>query len=366
MSLHPRAMSRNWTVVQRGRGTDRGFSSFVHEENLPDVIALQGENGCGKSTVGSYLCEFYGYVRESFAYSLKQIAHVCFGFPEVCLYGTDAEKNLVNVHVNESGRKVLQILGTEGFRHSLKKLLPTLKIEEGMTFWAWRMRQVLQKHIADGKRIVIDDCRFPDEVAMLKNMQTNTNTIVPDGISCSIWQVFRESAQATKTNGGDGAFSLAHQRPVLSDDVIEDEHVSEICVRILFPFQEHYMQMERRNEIDPALGISFSMAEKAFLIIINDILLGEHLPHMLFGLTMREWRWRIINGVSFPSVMHQVPFVTVESVKHNMEVVQSQAPVSHASNNPTALYHDVKIFNDSDKAHLFSKIDTILNPKSQK
>ena len=357
-----------WIIVQRGRVLSSNpapqhkdtttVSSFVRADTLPKIIVLQGANGCGKSTAAAYLCDFYCYVRESFAFPLKQIAHVCFGFPEVCLYGTDAEKNLVNVHVNESSRKVLQILGTEGFRHNLRKLLPTLKMDEGLTFWAWRMRRIIQKHVSEGRNVVIDDCRFPDEISMLHDLQR------ADGTTCSIWQIFRD-------NGGNGLpmnniftlerqHELAHQVPVLSEDVIEDAHVSEICVRILFPFHERYMQMENRHRVDPALGISFAMAEKAFLIIINDVLLREHLPHMLHGLTMREWRRRVIDGVSTMKDSSFVPAEMMDMGSGSGVVAQSQAPKSHASNNPTALYHDIEILNDSDKEYLFSRIDAIL------
>ena len=127
----------------------------------PRLVGLCGDIGSGKSTVARYLQQSHGYRSKSFAAALKHTVLDVFGplgMQSKHVFGTQEEKDevlpgIVNHEGHyQTGRKILQHIGTEGFRFVdpdvwVKHLLGSLEM--------------------DGGRTVVEDVRFPNEVVAI-------------------------------------------------------------------------------------------------------------------------------------------------------------------------------------------------------
>jgi hypothetical protein len=130
------------------------------------IMGICGWIGSGKDTIADYLVNFHGYRRESFANSLKDAVSAVFGWDRILLEGRTqaarewreqvdpwwaARLNMPNL----TPRWVLQYWGTEVCRHSFHD-----------DIWIASLENKLRN---SKDHIVISDCRFPNEVASIKN-----------------------------------------------------------------------------------------------------------------------------------------------------------------------------------------------------
>jgi hypothetical protein len=129
------------------------------------IIAVCGFQGSGKDTIGSYLIRNHGFTKLSFAGILKDIVAVLFGWERDLLEGATIESRQWRETVDPwwsnkldmpklTPRYVLQFFGTDLFR---KYFHPDI--------WVICVEKQLSKY----KNCVITDCRFPNEIAMLKS-----------------------------------------------------------------------------------------------------------------------------------------------------------------------------------------------------
>lgn len=131
-------------------------------------IGLIGEIGAGKSTAADYLQKKYNCEKYAFATPLKK-ACLSLGFEEHELYGTQEQKMETNKIWNISGRKFMQIFGTEICREYLPKLLyqglnNNPKTDE--IIWVKLFNKFVSENLE--KNIVIEDVRFADEANAIK------------------------------------------------------------------------------------------------------------------------------------------------------------------------------------------------------
>ena len=138
------------------------------------IIAICGFQGAGKDTFANYLVSKYDFTKFSFAAATKDILADMFGWDRSLLEGDTIESRTFRETIdpwwaqklqieNLTPRKVLQMIGTDLFRKHFnyeiwvhiveKKIINCLKINPE-------------------QRIIISDCRFPNEIAMLKNFGT--------------------------------------------------------------------------------------------------------------------------------------------------------------------------------------------------
>ena len=113
----------------------------------PTVVAFLARAGTGKTTAANYLVAEYGAVKVSFAGPLKELARRLMDYSDAQLFGDQKEK------VGRGGitpRHFLQTLGNES-----RKLI-------GDTVWIDAAYKAVSAH--PGKLVVIDDCRYPNEV----------------------------------------------------------------------------------------------------------------------------------------------------------------------------------------------------------
>jgi hypothetical protein len=132
------------------------------------VVGVGGLNGCGKDTAADMLVR-EGFQRASFASLLKDIVARTFSWDRELLEGRTLESRVWREQVDEAWsqklnkpgltpRTVLQQWGTEVVRNNFH-----------MDFWVVHLEnEILSNRY--GKRVVITDCRFPNEIQMIKRL----------------------------------------------------------------------------------------------------------------------------------------------------------------------------------------------------
>jgi hypothetical protein len=130
---------------------------------MTKLIGICGLIGSGKDTVGQVLVNEYGYTKLSFAGTLKDITAVLFDWDRDMLEGATpesrAEREIPDPFWSEkmgqdwSPRWALQFLGTEVMRNHLHT-----------DIWLNTLANQVRKH----DKVVITDCRFPNEIDFVK------------------------------------------------------------------------------------------------------------------------------------------------------------------------------------------------------
>lgn len=122
-------------------------------DNLPSVIALTGAAGSGKTTAADYLIRQHGYERVKFAGPLKDMMRA-LGFDDRHIEGSLKETPLEEL-CGQAPRHAMQTLGTAWGRRCI-----------GEDFWIRMWRE----HALRFERVVVDDCRFPNEAAAIREL----------------------------------------------------------------------------------------------------------------------------------------------------------------------------------------------------
>jgi hypothetical protein len=149
------------------------------------IIGLIGEIGVGKTEFCRFAQEYFRYadIRVlNFSDPLKEFA-INIGFERADVHGSQADKLKVNESWGVSGREFMQKFGTELCRVQLPQILPNMKL--GGSLWVEIMRHKLQK--CDKNTIyIIGDCRFKDEVQLVKEFGGKIVKITRNNMNNSI------------------------------------------------------------------------------------------------------------------------------------------------------------------------------------
>ncbi|EHJ97684.1 AAA family ATPase [Agrobacterium tumefaciens] len=124
---------------------------------LPPVIALTGLAGSGKSTASKYLVEKHGYQLVKFAGPLKDMLRA-IGLSEAQIEGELKEEPCEWLQ-GATPRHAMQTLGTQWGRTCI-----------GPSFWIELWVRRVNLIIAEGGRVVVDDCRFPNEADEVRKL----------------------------------------------------------------------------------------------------------------------------------------------------------------------------------------------------
>jgi hypothetical protein len=130
------------------------------------IIGVCGLIGSGKDTIADYLVNIHQFRRESFAHTLKDAVSAVFGWDRELLEGRTKHSRAWREQVDPwwaerlgmpdlTPRWVLQYWGTEVVRKGFHD-----------NTWIASVENKLRKTSDD---IVISDCRFPNEIAAIKN-----------------------------------------------------------------------------------------------------------------------------------------------------------------------------------------------------
>ncbi len=124
---------------------------------LPSIIALTGLAGSGKSTASKYLVEKHGYKLVKFAGPLKDMLRA-IGLSEAQIEGELKEEPCEWLQ-GATPRHAMQTLGTQWGRACI-----------GPSFWIELWVRRVNLIIAEGGRVVVDDCRFPNEADEVRKL----------------------------------------------------------------------------------------------------------------------------------------------------------------------------------------------------
>ena len=130
------------------------------------IIGVCGFIGSGKDTVADYLVNFHEFRRESFASTLKDAVASVFGWDRTMLEGRTAQAREWREQVDPwwaarldmptlTPRWVLQYWGTEVCRRAFHDDIWIASLENKL--------RLSKDHV------VISDCRFPNEIASIRN-----------------------------------------------------------------------------------------------------------------------------------------------------------------------------------------------------
>ena len=133
------------------------------------LIGVCGLIGSGKDTVAGILKEQFGFEKDAFAGTLKDVTSSLFAWDREVLEGATPENRKKREVVDEwwtekfgypvTMRNILQKVGTEVVRNNLHNDMWVLSLE----------RRVMPK-LENGKHIVITDARFPNELAAIARL----------------------------------------------------------------------------------------------------------------------------------------------------------------------------------------------------
>lgn len=146
------------------------------------IIALAGDTGSGKDTVGAYLIKEHGFERKAFADPLKRAIAALFDIP---FSEIDKLKNDTTIMVgfgrqDDISMDIVPIHRPITFRKFVQNYGESLKLILGDDVWT---NLTLPKASYAGRKIVITDCRFIVEAERIKQF---------DGM---IWEIVRPSVQ---------------------------------------------------------------------------------------------------------------------------------------------------------------------------
>lgn len=172
------------------------------------IIGLAGEKGSGKDTVAAYLVKQYQFERRAFADPLKKSVAALLDIP---FFQIDKFKNddtvKVSVHHDEDG--YLRNIKSQTFREFLQKFgTESHRDVFGVDFW---VDQTLPKDgYYHGRKIVITDCRFDNEVERIRHLGGKIVRIHRRGIEPGI-----DSHQSER-------FDFIADYDIFNDDTLDD------------------------------------------------------------------------------------------------------------------------------------------------
>ena len=141
----------------------------------PQVIGLYSSApSAGKSTIARHLCDKYSYTRIAFADPFKRVLKTFLcelgydsSYTYSLLYGSLKEVTLPEI--GTTPRHLMRTLGTEWGQQCVHP-----------DVWITIADKYISRALSEGKNVVIDDLRFPNEYELLKKY------------NASVWHVIRD------------------------------------------------------------------------------------------------------------------------------------------------------------------------------
>lgn len=193
------------------------------------IIAFMGRAKSGKDTACAVLKEEFDAVKLAFADPLKAVCHdifgKAFGVPSKAFYGSQDDKNrsLESYGLGDwSGRKILQYIGTEGYRHIDSEVWPRYAAARVKEY-----KSLFEQHPDKGQLVIVfSDARFQSEVDVVHEL---------GGV---IVRLTRDPAQ----NGNEG---IAGHASEMEMDQIEPDFIIDNANNTLPEFKEQVLTLAR-------------------------------------------------------------------------------------------------------------------------
>lgn len=119
---------------------------IVDSEKLPNIYFV-GKAGAGKSYSANFMIKKYGYGVAKFAYPVYMIAEKYF-------------------NMKDKNRKLLQVIGTDAARDQIDSEIWVERFKQDMNI----VKLTAEKLNITIPKFVMDDCRFPNEHKVLKEL----------------------------------------------------------------------------------------------------------------------------------------------------------------------------------------------------
>ena len=134
------------------------------------IIALCGFQGSGKDTMADILVNKYNFIKLSFATATKDVVSDIFQWDRNMVEGSTVESRQLREKVDDwwsdrlgipnfTPRMALQLIGTDLFRNKFFDDIWVSIVEKKI---------INLKDLNENVNIVITDCRFPNEIEMVK------------------------------------------------------------------------------------------------------------------------------------------------------------------------------------------------------
>jgi len=132
------------------------------------IIAICGFQGAGKDTLADILVKKHNFTKLAFGSAVKDVVSSLFQWDREMLEGITKESREQRETIDEwwsdilkidnfTPRKAMQLIGTDLFRHKFNS-----------DIWVYIVEKKIIELIKEKKNIVVCDCRFPNELEMLK------------------------------------------------------------------------------------------------------------------------------------------------------------------------------------------------------
>jgi hypothetical protein len=131
---------------------------------MAELIGICGKARSGKSTASGYLVKNRGFTSRNMADPLKEMLSASFHFTDDQLWG-DEKETPDDRWRGITPRKALQFVGTDVFRNQMDQIMPGI----GTGFWIESFK-IWYSIYGIGKRVVVDDIRFQDEIDMILSL----------------------------------------------------------------------------------------------------------------------------------------------------------------------------------------------------
>lgn len=132
------------------------------------IYGFMGFKGSGKDTAAKSLLH-EGYEKVAFADTVKDVLATIFGWDRTMLDGTDPESRIIREQVDEwwsaklgfdiSPRTAMTMVGTDLFR-----------VHFHNDIWVSSAAKKCQGFLDSSKNVIVTDCRYPNEVDMVRAM----------------------------------------------------------------------------------------------------------------------------------------------------------------------------------------------------
>ena len=137
------------------------------------ILGICGFQGAGKDTFADHLVSTHNFIKFSFAGATKDMLNVLFGWDRTLLEGNTIESRQFRETIdvwwskklnipNLTPRKTLQLIGTDLFRKHFNPEIWVNVVEKKI---------LTQLEIDPNSNIIVSDCRFPNEIQMLRNLE---------------------------------------------------------------------------------------------------------------------------------------------------------------------------------------------------
>jgi hypothetical protein len=202
------------------------------------LIGLVGLKGSGKDTMADIFVQNHGFVKRSYADPLKEACKALFTLDDAQLWG-----ELKEVKDERwdgcTPRQILQFVGSDLLRDQLHEIMPTI----GKTIHVHNMKLWLDENLPKHQRVIIPDCRFKNEIDLIKSMGGTIIKINREVITNKVRKLLEESESESDSDS---------ESNVESNNTSKEKtlalHQSEVA---LFNFTEYdYLFENREGQMD--------------------------------------------------------------------------------------------------------------------